>query len=148
MIEHIISVIFVICIFLIFIISQSRPLSNKEINKLANKRRRKLMNNYYNFSNFKYSVDKNFKSNMNSEGMFYRFTKKTEDLHTFPSVVSALLKYKKHEWVVIGFEKEKQIDLMWINKGNNNKNVNPKISNWEIVNKAKEKKLYYSITFP
>ncbi len=53
---------------------------------------------------------------MNADGKFYRIN---DNLFDFPARVAGLLKYKKHEWVVVGFEKDKVIDLIWLNKGFN-----------------------------
>ena len=51
---------------------------------------------------------------------FYPFS---YPLHAFPSLAAALLKYKKHEWVLVAFEKDKQVGLVWENKGPDNTQV-------------------------
>src|SRR6056297_782018 len=118
---------------LIFFILHLRPLSENEVKDLAEKRRKKLINNYYRFSSQETTVDKEFKSNMNPNGIYYEMD---EDSYYFPAIVAALMKYKKHEWIVIGFEKDKKIVLMWVNKGEDNSSVTPLLSREEIKNKA------------
>lgn len=61
-----------------------------------------------------YPVDNEFKKNMNPKGKLYSFS---EDLYGFPSTAAGLLKYKKHEWIIISFEKDKVISKVWANKG-------------------------------
>lgn len=41
----------------------------------------------------------------------------SEQLVEFPALAAALLKYKKHEWIIVAFERNKVIDKMWVNKG-------------------------------
>lgn len=48
------------------------------------------------------------------EGKFYNFQ---ESLRRFPPVVASWLKGKKHEWMVVGMEKRREISLVWANKG-------------------------------
>jgi hypothetical protein len=40
-----------------------------------------------------------------------------ESLLAFPSIAAGLLKYKKHEWMIIAFERNQRIDKIWLNKG-------------------------------
>lgn len=46
-----------------------------------------------------------------------------ETLFSIPSVVASLLKHKRHEWIVIAFEKNKKIEKIWLNKGCNESTV-------------------------
>jgi hypothetical protein len=107
-----------------------RPLNDTEVIKLAIKRRQKALVEYFKFNLHEVKVDKAFKKSMNGVGQFYKLH---EDLCHFPSIASALLKYKKHEWVMIGFEKERMIDLVWINKGQNNQSVTMSLSPDELI---------------
>ena len=98
----------------VFIVSHLRPLRENEINVLSEKRRNKGIIKYFSFDIQEYSVNKNFKKSMNPNGKFYQIS---EDLYTFPSLSAGLLKYKKHEWIIISFEKDRKISLIWLNKG-------------------------------
>lgn len=121
LIDMIINLLFIICLaLLLFILTHLRPLNDKEINDLATKRRKKDIRQYFNFSRQELSPDLTFKREMNPKGEFYNVS---EELYLFPSVVASLLKYKKHEWVIIGFEKDRKIDLLWLNKGKDNLSV-------------------------
>lgn len=71
---------------------------------------------------------------MNPNGKFYPVK---ETLHYFPSVAAGLLKYKKHEWIIIAFEKNKKISLCWINKGFDRSGVTPYISIYDLIAIAK-----------
>ena len=42
-----------------------------------------------------------------------------------PSVVAGLLKYKKHEWIVIVFIRDSHAEYLWWNKGSDGKSVSP-----------------------
>jgi hypothetical protein len=110
---------------LVFIVSHFRPLTDEEISCLASKRRLRQINAYYQFSQSQVSVNLEFKKGMAAEGSYY-------NIHTtmreFPSIAAALLKYKRHEWIVIGFEKDQKIDCVWLNKGPNNRQVTSHMS--------------------
>lgn len=57
-----------------------------------------------------------------------------EPLGRFPALIAALLKYKKHEWIVIGFEKNRVVRQFWINKGEDRKSVTPRLGKLDITN--------------
>ncbi|MDQ6996097.1 MAG: JAB domain-containing protein [Mariprofundus sp.] len=90
------------------------PLSEGEINQLSKKRRDKKILSYFSFNGNEFDVCKDFKKRMSPNGKFYQLD---ESLKDFPSVAAALLKHKKHEWIIVAFEKNKKVDLIWINKG-------------------------------
>lgn len=113
-----------------FIKEHKRPLNEEEIFNLANKRREADIREYFSFSYDEFPINMKYKSAM-SDG---RFDRMQLELVEVPSFVATLLKYKKHEWVVIAFEKNKCIDLIWMNKGYDNKSVQLKISYKEISN--------------
>lgn len=128
-------IVLTIILLAIFIITHIRPLSQDEIKSLANNRRQKNINHYFIFKSGEYSVNKEFKSRMKPNGKFYSIT---EDLYDFPPIAAALLKYKKHEWILIAFEKMRKIDLIWINKGMNRESVASHLPTEEIINIGKE----------
>jgi hypothetical protein len=57
----------------------------------------------------------------------------------FPSLAAGLLKYKKHEWSIIAFERGKRVSLVWLNKGPSRESVSSHLSAEEIAVVAKEK---------
>jgi hypothetical protein len=99
---------------LLLILTHLRPLKENEMEKLSSKRRGKAIHQYFTFDHQEYNVDKIFKKKMNPNGKFYRIDEK---LYHFPSTAAGLLKYKKHEWIIIAFEKNKNISICWLNKG-------------------------------
>jgi hypothetical protein len=117
-------------ISVVFIASHLRPLRENEINALSEKRRNKEIKKYFSFNVNEYSVNKNFKKTMNPNGKFYQIS---EDLYTFPSLSAGLLKYKKHEWIIISFEKDKKIPLIWLNKGFDRSRVSPYLSVSDLI---------------
>ncbi len=131
-----ISIICIICFApLIFILIYLRPLTKDEIKQLAMKRRDKQINSYFVFNRREFNADKEFKKNMRPDGSYYKVK---ENLFDFPSIAGALLKYKKHEWAIIAFEKNQQINLLWLNKGYNRTEVPIYMSAGGMVYRAKE----------
>lgn len=105
---------------LIFWLTHREALSNYEIELLARKRRILFLRQYFTFTSGETTVDRTFKSRMQPKGKLYKFN---ENLNNLPAVVAALLKGKKHEWVIIAFEKDQKIDYLWANKGMNSTSV-------------------------
>ena len=101
---------------IIFILTHLRQLTDEEVTDLAGKRRKNQIRFYFSFTNNELTPDKDFKKRMDASGTFYQIN---EPLEKFPSVAASLLKYKKHEWIIIAFEKDKNIGLIWLNKGQN-----------------------------
>ncbi len=69
---------------------------------------------YFTFNPVESIVSAEFKARMAPAGTFYPISC---SLYKFPSVAAALLKYKKHEWIIIAFERAKQVERVWVNKG-------------------------------
>lgn len=116
---------------LIFYCSTSKkPLTQNEINRLMNKRRKKYLKKYYTFNQVNSFPYKDFKSNLKANGMFYPAN--IELLH-FPSYVANLLKGKKHEWVVFGFVRDDKVISIYANKGYDKTKVAPNINETIII---------------
>jgi len=112
---YVISLIFVIIVVFGAVVAvHLRPLNEEEIEILARKRRNKEILQYFSFATVRFSVNMDFKKSMNPKGQLYQVD---ESLSAFPSFAAALLKYKKHEWFIIGFEKNRRVNSMWVNKG-------------------------------
>jgi len=112
-------------LWLIFIITHLRPLTEGEVEQLAAKRRSQQLARYFSFHMGEVSVDRRFKKRMKPRGEFYEIS---QDLSQFPSTAAALLKYKKHEWIIIAFEKDRHVQLVWANKGVDGSSVSPALS--------------------
>jgi hypothetical protein len=107
---------------IIFVSAHLRPLNESEVRRLGMKRRKKQVDRYFSFASGEVSVDREFKKRMNPNGAFYEMD---EGLFEFPSIAAALLKYKKHEWVIIAFERQRRICSLWLNKGFDRSSVSP-----------------------
>ncbi|MBN1571929.1 MAG: hypothetical protein JW984_01895 [Deltaproteobacteria bacterium] len=137
MLDFIIT-IFILCTLfaLVFVITHLRPLRDYEIKSLAIMRRDIKVRIYYSFRIVEFFADKNFKKKMNPNGEFCEIS---EELINFPGIAASLLKYKKHEWTIIGFEKDRLVNLIWLNKGFDNKRVNIYLPLNDIANIALRK---------
>ncbi len=99
----------------LFFLTHRHPLDRNEIEKLSEKRaRRFIKNNYNHFSHGFITPDKYFKGSLNGKGGWYPVN---IPLYSFPSYVAGLLKWKKNEWVVFGFVKDKTVEIIYANRG-------------------------------
>jgi len=119
---------------IVFYVKHKHPLSEVEIEKLSKKRRRKHIATAYNFKHYDITVNKQFKSSMSTAGKLYTID---EDLHTFPSTAAALLKSKKHEWILLALAADNKVIYLWMNKGFDNKSVSYFCSLDTIITKMK-----------
>lgn len=110
-----------VIIIVFFILFNFRSLNENEIQQLSSKRRKKTVEHYFLTNHLGAVPDLDFKKRMNPKGIFYKIKL---DLAHVPNWTSALLKYKKHEWVIVAFEKRKVVDLIWVNKGIDNSSAN------------------------
>ncbi len=99
---------------LLFILLHLRTLTENEVRYLGIKRRNRHVEEYFRSDNTECKFT--LKWSLDTRGAFYPvdFT-----LYSIASIVAGLLKYKKHEWIVIAFEKQKRVDRLWVNKGQN-----------------------------
>jgi hypothetical protein len=98
----------------------SEILSESEIKTLALSRRFDDAYKYFGFTYSQYVINKEFKSKLNKKGEVYSCD---NPLSIFPSIISALLKGKKHEWVVFAFVKNQTVFAFYTNKGDDNQSV-------------------------
>ena len=117
----------------IFVLTHLRPMTDYEIKQLGTRRRHKQIRTYFSFNSRGFNVDKGFKKRMNPNGEIYKIN---EAISVFPSIAAALLKYKKHEWIIIAFESQRNIDLIWLNKGFDRSGVSPYLSIESMINIA------------
>lgn len=109
----------------LFVLLHVRPLTDDEIRVLADRRRTTGINSYYGFDRKEHHVNAEFKKRMAADGRLYNMS---EQLLEFPALAAGLLKYKKHEWIIVAFERNKVIDKMWVNKGRDRSQVHFGIS--------------------
>lgn len=107
-------VVLPVAVFAVDVYLRRHPLDDDEVRRLARKRRRSRALSMFGFSAVRQHVDPAEKKAMRSRGEFVEC-----DLHyrEMPSRVAALLKFKKHEWVVIAFVRSLQVRRLWWNKG-------------------------------
>jgi hypothetical protein len=122
-------------VFGIFTLLHLRPLTEEEVISLASKRRGKSVAKYYLFRFGETLVNSAFKKNMAASGRFHEVEM---PLYGCPSTVAGLLKYKKHEWIIIAFEEGSRIKKIWLNKGYDNSSASSYLSLEEIVRVAKK----------
>jgi len=106
--------ILVTAVLAIMLFSFSKPLKEEQISTLASKRRKRKVLLYFSSSFFGYSPTKDFKSGLKPNGRLYQIEL---DMPHVPSFVASLLKYKKHEWSVLAFIKNRKAEYLWANKG-------------------------------
>lgn len=90
------------------------PLSNQEILVLSKKRQRNRALLKFNFSTLPRPADSVEKKAMKSQGEFVDCDLGYGDA---PARIAGLLKYKKHEWIVIAFINSFHVRHLWWNKG-------------------------------
>ena len=103
-----------IAVAVVFVFVHLRPLNDDELESLAAKRRTRQIKLYFAFSNSLAGPDLDFKRRMAAGGQFYNIR---DGLPRFPHRAPSWLKYKKHEWFVVGMERNRKITLVWLNKG-------------------------------
>jgi hypothetical protein len=106
-----IALLFFIVIFILF---HLRSLSEDEINELGEKKRKKGIEKYYTYDPVQYIGNREAKKSMPPYGGFFPVD---WSFNIAPSIIASLLKSKKHEWVVIAFEKDRSVQYLWMNKG-------------------------------
>ncbi len=121
---------------LVFIIIHLDPLTEEEVKSLGNKRRDHQIRIYFSFDNREFKASSEFKKNMQADGSFYQIQ---ENIFEFPSLAAALLKYKKHEWIIVAFERDKKVNLIWVNKGFNRTSVSLHLPIGQVAKIATEK---------
>ncbi len=141
---YILILLGIIIYYIWFRIRYSKPMTSEEILQFAKARRIQQINEYYSFPKVEYNIDKDFKKKMKPSGKFYIIN---ESLNTFPAIAAALLKYKKHEWIILAFEKNRKVDLIWVNKGFDNKSAGLFVDFDDVLKMAFDKKYNTIIMF-
>lgn len=92
----------------------TQPLGDEGIARIARARRRRLIRTHFRRSSRVVLPDASFKSSLKPDGQLYSAS---IDLADFPSYAAQLLKYKKHEWMVVGFACGREVVALWAHKG-------------------------------
>jgi len=129
---------------ILFYLTHKNPLNDLQIEKLSIKRRKRYIRKNYTFHIRSTIIDSKFKSKMNSNGKLYSVNL---PLPNFPAYVSALLKGKKHEWVVLAIEGEGVVKYIWTNKGFDSSSVNFFCDISDIINLCKDNNCYTIMRF-
>jgi hypothetical protein len=90
------------------------PLNAEESFRLAEKYRRNRALGQYSFWRTQTKATPEEKKVMRPNGEFVSWDC---PYHVSPSKIAGLLKYKKHEWIVFAFVKDKRVIRLWWNKG-------------------------------
>jgi hypothetical protein len=89
-------------------------LSDSEVTQLAKQRRIRYLNRLTSFQKIELVANREFKKRMPANGKLINMDENTKD---FPNIAAALLKYKKHEWIIFAFCKNSKVVSAWFNKG-------------------------------
>jgi len=106
------------------------PLDEHEVLRLAEKRRRQRALRSFEFSKARFVADPAQKKSMRGNGEFVPCDLEWREL---PANIAALLKYKKHEWIVVAFVSSKKARALWWNKGPNGSQVGLFLDNQSLV---------------
>ena len=132
---YVLFLVFVAALVFLFLFRHLRPLQETEVHQLAAKRRDRNIRHYFTYGRGTIGFNADFKKTMDAAGKFYRIN---DSLWNFPSRAAALLKYKKHEWIIFAFEKDQRIELLWVNKGSDNTQVTPRILPEKLLQAAQQ----------
>jgi hypothetical protein len=104
----------IILCFGIDVFCHRHPLTADEVVLLAEKWRRNRALSEYQFSTYQQIADAAEKKAMKGMGEFLVCDLAYTDT---PARIAGLLKYKKHEWIVIAFVRGRRVTHLWWNKG-------------------------------
>ena len=117
-----------------FIATHLQPMTDVQVRDLALKRRQNQVHAYFAFIRGEVSVNPDVKSRLKPTGTYYEMS---EPLTKWPGLAAGLLKYKKHEWIMIALERQEEVILLWVNKGANNTSVNLLVPITELISRAR-----------
>lgn len=121
---------------IIFWIKHKRPLTDDEIKRLSEARRVAYINETFKFTHNFVGVNKEYRSSLNREG---RWDPIDIDLYKLPSMISQLLRYKRHEWFIWCLANDRKVRFIWANKGDDNKSCYSKITTQYVIRMALSK---------
>jgi hypothetical protein len=101
----------------IYYVTHQRPLTDKEILKLAQKRRNAHINSHFKITHQKMSVNPKFRACFTNNGRWDTFVLPFDEI--MPCITETF-RYKRHEWSIYALANENGSKLLWANKGNDN----------------------------
>jgi hypothetical protein len=119
----------------VFIISHLEVLTRDEIEEVTTAIWLDNIKNRFEFNKGEYIIDNNFRKYLRSWGKYYEID---ETLFSLPSVIAELLRYKRHEWIVVAFEKGQKINKVWINKGVDENSVTLRFKIQDLIEEQEE----------
>lgn len=117
----------------ILVLWLSRPLTTAEVHRVAGKLRQRDLSDYFRCGSSPVHPDPQFKSGLEPNGALYP---SNMPMQSFPSFAAHLLKYKKHEWMVIGFARDCFVTHLWAHKGPDSTQVSVGFSPAELAETA------------
>jgi hypothetical protein len=110
------NIVFIIAVLFVFwFLWNCRRLPDEEAETIARKKRLAVIEQHYGFpSGPSYADYRSFKRIMKADGNLYEMDILTAD---FPKEGAAILKHKKHEWIMYAFCRGKKVVSVWMNKG-------------------------------
>ena len=127
--------LFVLSAIGIFVALHLSPLTKEQISYLASRRRAKYLQRYFCFLRGRVAVNPQFKSQLERAGSFYPID---VPLESWPRIAAGILKWKKHEWALVAFERNRRVVSLWANKGPNNSMVTVLLPIESLLTKARE----------
>lgn len=119
---------------IVFRIIHRRPLLDNEIEMLSQARRKAYINELFAFSHQPASVNPEYRASLSHEG---RWDRVDVELKKTLSLLTELLKYKRHEWSVWCLANDTRCMYLWANKGWDNSSCFFKGSMVQLVALAK-----------
>lgn len=118
----------------LFWLTHRRPLAESEIKQLSECRRAVYISKIFQFTHEKTKVNPAYRSSLDKEGRWDRID---IPLRETPSLITELLRYKRHEWFVWCLADEEKSRFIWANKGDDNESCYFKGSISQLVALAK-----------
>lgn len=140
----IVILILIPLLYLFYFWANSEVLIDAEVKELAESQRFWDLSNYLSLNYATFQVNREFKSALNKGGQFYNCD---ETISNFPGIAAALLKGKKHEWVIFAFAKNKKVFSFYANKGFDNQSVGLNIGSEYLTKLAKNYSAEFVLQF-
>jgi len=124
----------VVLAFIPYLLFRMRRLGRDEIDTLAGMYRALMIEDYYRTNGEEVSVNPGEVEDLRPEGQLRIVN---TPLYDFPARVAAWLKHKEREWIVVGIEKNRFVETVWINEGPGASFVKPKRPTDDFVSMAR-----------
>lgn len=101
----------------LFWLTHRRPLTEDEMERLSSARRVAAINSTYSFTHDVVHVNPDYRASLDKEG---RWDRVSIPLGETLSLLTQMLRYKRHEWSVWCIADETECKYLWANKGDDN----------------------------